>query len=70
MSYSGPSPPGPVGGVYTYPVPMEYPTSAPKMNQPVSRSASAHDTAEDLSRGKYECNYCGKGFLRPSALKV
>ncbi|KAG6903071.1 hypothetical protein C0995_006258 [Termitomyces sp. Mi166 len=36
----------------------------------VSTSRAPEDTHSGLSSSRYECSYCGKGFNRPSSLKM
>jgi len=35
-----------------------------------SKSAAESSTSSSTSASKYECSYCGKGFSRPSSLKI
>lgn len=37
---------------------------------PSDRDAVRHEGQPTASTSKYECSYCGKGFNRPSSLKV
>jgi len=42
-------------------------------NYQMSADTRASPPENDMmldSKNKYECSFCGKGFLRPSALKV
>ncbi|KAH9949565.1 hypothetical protein B0H21DRAFT_819950 [Amylocystis lapponica] len=62
--------PGPPVGTGTYP----YSPIPPYTHQPVagpstSRPAVESPPAERIS-ARYECSYCGKGFTRPSSLKI
>ncbi|THV05124.1 hypothetical protein K435DRAFT_137676 [Dendrothele bispora CBS 962.96] len=43
------------------------PRNPPTTQAPTS---SSEDLSTSGSKPKYECSYCGKGFLRPSALKI
>ncbi|KAF4620430.1 hypothetical protein D9613_000393 [Agrocybe pediades] len=43
---------------------------ASQMTPSSSMSLSSRYPQDDTGAGKYECEYCGKGFTRPSSLKI
>ncbi|KAF9820392.1 hypothetical protein IEO21_01401 [Rhodonia placenta] len=56
----------PASGTYPYAASQQaYPS------MPIASTSSAGDAAAGRSSSsRYECNYCGKGFTRPSSLKI
>jgi len=65
-SYSRVAPPQ-VAPLQAGPSSSQYSRNVATAHAPTS---SSEDLGTSNSKTKYECSYCGKGFLRPSALKV